>query len=135
MTPGDGVTEGALPLWRVAGATRQQRQAFLEPSQQGGWREHPEAGSRQFDGERESIQPPTDVAHDGSRYIVEYEFGADGTGTLDEEADGGVAREELQRLESSRVGQGKGGDRRLMLTSQPQGRATGDEDVQARTGA
>src|SRR5690242_11085590 len=60
VTPGDGITERALPGWRVAGTAAEERKPGralpVDASQDGGGREVTDPRGGELDGERESIE-------------------------------------------------------------------------------
>ena len=56
VTPINGVAERLLTFRQVERAARQQLQAALQPVQYGAGRQYLGPGSRQFDGQRQSIQ-------------------------------------------------------------------------------
>jgi hypothetical protein len=63
VAPSDGLAHRLLPWGAVAVAAGQQGERAVQPLEQGGHRQDPQAGRRQLDGERETIQPAADLGH------------------------------------------------------------------------
>jgi hypothetical protein len=71
-----------LAFRQIERTTGQQLQTPLQPVQDGvGW-QYPGSGSRQFNRQRQSIQPQTDFLHRGCIFSGDGKIGPDGCGTL-----------------------------------------------------
>ena len=86
MTPGDRAAQRPLAFGCIPRPTRQQRQALLQPREQGLRRKHPHPRCGQFDGERQSVQAMTDLGHSLGIVAVDGKVGRDRLGAVDEQA-------------------------------------------------
>jgi hypothetical protein len=88
MAPPDGASQGALALVRIAGAAREESQALIEPREDCSRGEGSEAGGREFDGERKTVEADADLSHRVQIAGVELEVGLRSGRPLNEESDG-----------------------------------------------
>ena len=69
VTPGDGITHRLQPGREIASASRQQRQALLQPAEERHRRQHLDACGGQFDGQGQAVQATTDGG-DGAHILI-----------------------------------------------------------------
>ena len=63
IAPGDRLPQRPLPVRQVARAARQQSEPLVEPGEQGGGRQRRDPRRRQFDRQRQAVQPGADRRH------------------------------------------------------------------------
>ena len=68
VAPGDGIAHRLLACRQGAGAARQERQALLQPLQQGLRREDFDPRGGQLDGQRQPVEPGADLGHARERW-------------------------------------------------------------------
>ena len=87
--PFGGRAQRALTLGKVDRAGTQGVEALCEPSEQCIWFQQADAGRRELDRKRQTVEPPADPGH-GQRVVVgQGKVVADGPGTIDEQLHGG----------------------------------------------
>ena len=86
--PGDGVVQRARPLGSISCATGRHGQPERELREHRLGGEHPHPGSGQLDGQRQPVQPPTQLGNRRGGLVVEGEIGRDGLGPGDEQLHG-----------------------------------------------
>ena len=135
MAPGDRVAQGALPRRSVAGPSRQERQALLQPGQERFGGKQADPRRRKLDRQWETVETPANLGHRGGARVVHHEAWPYCLRPFDEEADGGVGGELLGGGRGRRSpGQCQGRYRPLAFSAQPERRPAGGEHGQARTG-
>ena len=85
MRPVHRRAQRLLSPHRRACPARQQPEAIVQPVPDLGQGEHPHTRGSQFDCQRDAVEPPTDVDHDGAILLGEMEIGPDPTGALGEQ--------------------------------------------------
>jgi ABC-type amino acid transport system permease subunit len=131
MTPGDRALHCLEALRLVPRATGEQWQPALEAIQHGGWGKQVAPRRRQFDRQRQAIEPPANLGDRGR--------GRFGSGHIGSHSCG-AGQEQPYRLGidylSTGTGRGQGHrrDRERMLAADAQGSTAGDQQCQARAG-
>jgi len=115
--PVDDGAQGLLARQYGPAAAGQQPEAVVETVGDLPRGEQPEAGGGQFDGQRQSVEPPADL-RDGLRVGRRIEVGPHRAGPLGEQPVSGLGRQRL--------------DRAYDFTRHPEGLPAGGEDGQVR---
>ena len=97
VAPIHGCTERLLALREVARPAGQQLQPAGEPGQQGSWRKNLYPGGGEFDGQGQSIEPRANFGDGCGVFTVQLKVRLGCHGALDEQRDGGVARQIFDR--------------------------------------
>ena len=134
VAPVDRAAQRLLAFGPVPRSAGEEPKAIAEPREHGLGREDVDAGSRQLDRQRQTVQAGTDLGH-GRRVLVGHlEIGFDPYRSLDEERDRLVLREALGTFVEARIGRGEGWHRVFSLPVDPQSAATGRQDREPRRG-
>ena len=86
IAPGDGVAHRLLARGEIARPALEDVQPAVEPSQQRIWREQTDARGGKLDGQRQAVQPRTDLDHGRGIVGRDLEAGLDRLRAIDEEA-------------------------------------------------
>ncbi len=133
MTPGDRVPHRAVAVWRISRATRQHRQPPPQPRKQRLGRQQPNLRRRQFDRQRQPVQPMANPRDRSRVFGVKRKRGVNGAGAFDEELDSVGVAEPFRWVGS--VGQRQGRYEDLVFPRNAQRRPTRGEDAETGAGA
>ncbi len=97
VAPIDGSAKGLLPQRQVSGSARQQVQSARQACPHGRRRKNLDPGGGQFDGERQTIEPDTDVGDVGRVFSRQFKIRLGGDGTFNEQRDRGVLGQRVRR--------------------------------------
>ena len=107
---------------------------MFEPDEQGGQREQPGARGRQFQRQRQSLQPPVDL-DDGARIILaQLELRFDRLRPLHEQCHGGHLRQCFLRRQVLSIGQCQRGHSELVFALDTQHGAAGHQQLELQAG-
>jgi hypothetical protein len=104
-----------------------------EAVQQGGQGHHADARRRQFQRERQTIQPAADIHRRGQCHAIKFKGWTRRLHAIHEEAHGGIGQGIIWRQVEARIRQLKRRERRLPLTAQPERRPARHQRLDART--
>ena len=132
VAPGDRPAQGLLPGGEVAAAALEQPEPPLEARQHRLRREDPDPRRRQLDRQREPVEADADLRHRRGVLVGHLEARLDRSCALDEEGDGLVLREAIERREMRRVRQAERWNRVLLLAGDAQRAAAARQHGEVR---
>jgi hypothetical protein len=103
---------------------------MFQPGQQGLRREQLDAGSGQFDGERQAIQVCTNLSESRGVGRGHLERRLNSLGTLEEEGNGGIVRQGIYGGKLFKIRERQWRNGKLVFPLDVQGGATGDQDAE-----
>ena len=77
VAPIDGSAKSLLPLRQVSRSARQQLQLAGQACPHGGWRKNFDARGGELDGERQAVQPGTNLSNRGCVFLVQFKIWLD----------------------------------------------------------